>query len=417
MPQIKEVLLELNLWWKEDFRVDFKDRAVYGRIRKFMALPQIIALTGLRRVGKTTLMLKIIEDMIKKGFDPKRILYFSFDEFREIEIRELIRQYQDIMGIDFGKEKGIMFLDEVQKLDNWENQLKAFYDGHKNIKVMISGSESLFIRKKTKETLAGRIFEFKIEPLSFREFLSFRNADLQPIGLYEAELKKLFGEFVLTLGFPEMAHVKDKEIIKKYVKEGIVEKVIYRDMPVFFRIKDISLMESLLNLLMEDPGQIIEISGLSKELKISRQALSKYLAYLEASFLIRKLYNFSTNRRKIERKLKKYYPALVSADLLFREDDFSRSKIFEWLVVSQLGAEFFWRDPYKNEVDVIIAGKKIIPIEVKYGKIDVKGLLAFMEKFKVDAGCVISYEKEEMLHIGGKTIAVMPAFKYFLTAD
>ncbi len=82
---------------------------------------------------------------------------------------------------------------------------------------------------------------------------------------------------------------------------------------------------------MEEPGQLIGLSDLAKELKISRQTLSN-----------------------VERKLKKYYPTIVSVDLLFREDELSKSKVFEWFLVNQLKAEFFWRDPYKNEVELIL---------------------------------------------------------------
>lgn len=178
------------------------------------------------------------------------------------------------MEKELRKEKFLFLLDEIQKLSNWEDQLKRIYDTFgKNIKIIISGSESLFIKKKSKETLAGRMFEFNVGTLTFREFLCFREADYKPIGLHEKELKKLLGEFALTLGFPELANVKEKDIIKKYVREGIVEKVVYRE--------------------------------LAKELKISRQTLSNYFSYLEDSFLVKKLYNFSRSRRKAGRKLKK----------------------------------------------------------------------------------------------------------------
>ncbi len=93
-------------------------------------------------------------------------------------------------------------------------------------------------------------------------------------------------------------------MIKKYIGESLVEKVIYRDIAGLFKIKDISLIESLLNIFLEEPGQLIELSELSNDLKISRQTLSNYLSYIEESFLIKKLYNYSKNRRKIERKLK-----------------------------------------------------------------------------------------------------------------
>jgi len=415
MAQIKETLEDKNSWWKEEFKINFKDRIIYGKIQKFMPLQQIIALTGLRRVGKTTIMLKIAEDNIKKGFNPKNIIYFSFDEFKDIEIREVMKEYENITEKNFRKEKYILLLDEIQKLNNWENQLKSVYDSFgKNIKIIISGSESLFIKKNFKETLAGRIFEFKVEPLLFKEFLLFKEIEFKPIGLYEKDLIMLFNEFMLTLGFPELVGIKDKDIIKKYVKEGIVDKIVYKDIPALFKIKDVFIIESLLNIIMEEPGQLIEISELAKELKTSRQTISNYLTYLEESFLIKKLYNFSRNRRKIERKLKKYYSAIISIDLLFKNDDLSKSKVFEWALVNQLNAEFFWRDSYKNEVDIILMENGIMPVEIKYGKIDLKGLLAFMQKFNINKGYIISYNKEEKHKTKDKIIFVLPVFKFLL---
>jgi hypothetical protein len=156
------------------------------------------------------------------------------------------------------------------------------------------------------------------------------------------------------------------------------------------------------------------MSALASDLKISRQTLSAYLAYLEESFLIRKMYNFSRNRRKVERKLKKYYPTILSIDLLFKEDEFSESKVFESMVVNQLKAEFFWRDPYKNEVDVVMSDDKPFPIEIKYGKLSFEGILSFMKRFSVDEGCIISHSLEEKRTFDGKTVSVVPAFKFLL---
>ncbi len=418
MTKIKDVLWDLNPWWKEEVKIEYKHREIYKQIKKFMPLPQIIALSGLRRVGKTTLMLKIIEDAIENGFDSRNIIYFSFDEFREVEIREVMREYEELMEKDFRRQGNyLLLLDEIQKLSNWENQLKIIYDVFsKRMKIIISGSESLFIRKKTKETLAGRIFEFKVELLSFKEFIRFKEVNFEPSGVYERELTKLFNEFTLTIGFPELVNIKEKDVVKKYVKESIVEKVIYRDIPGLFKIKDISVIESLFNVIMEEPGQLIELSELAKKLKISRQTLSNYLTYLEESFLIKRLYNFSRSRRKTGRKLKRYYPTIISTDLLFREDELSKSRVFEWLVVNQLKAEFFWRDPYKNEVDIVMTNGEPVPVEVKYGKIDFKGLLAFMKRFKVEEGYVISTDKEETQKSNGKVISVVPAFKFFLVS-
>lgn len=417
MVSIREVLIELNPWWKAPPRLDYKEREVYAEVQRFMQRPQVVALTGLRRVGKTTLMLKIAEDAMAKGFDPKDVVFFSFDEFRQADIRAVLKEYEAVLGREFGARKHLVLLDEIQKLEGWEDQLKAIYDAqHKHMKVVISGSESLFIRAKSRETLAGRIFEFKVEPLSFREYLAFKDVAHEPIGLHGKELARLFDEFVRTLGFPELVGERDKTVIRKYVRESIVDRIVYRDLPGVLKIRDIALMEQLLNIIMEDPGQIVEVSALSKELGASRQTVSTYMSHLEKSFLVRKLYNFSTGRRKVERKLKKYYPTVVSVDLLFREDDQARSRIFEWLVVNQLKAEYFWRDPYKNEVDIVLVNGKPVPVEVKFGNVDSSGLLAFMRKFKVDKGHVISPDREETHTHDGKTISIVPAFKFLLAA-
>lgn len=417
MPEIKAVLPDFNPWWKRPFQADFKDREIYVEIQKFLPLRQIIAFTGLRRVGKTTLLLKAAEDAITGGLDPRNVIYFSFDEFKDVELRDVLRVSEELLEKNHTGERSLLLLDEVQKLGDWENQAKALYDAHPGLKMMISGSESLFIKKKSRATLAGRIFEFRVEPLSFREFLTFKGEEFIPPGLYSKELSRLYDEFLKTQGFPELVGVKDKDVIRKYIKESIVEKVIYRDIPHLFRIKDISVLEDLLGVLMEDPGRMIDLASLGNDLKISRQTLSVYLGYLGQSFLIRKLYNFSGSRRKVERKLKKIYPTVISPTLLFKEDDHSRSRVFECAVVNHLKAEYFWRDPYKNEVDVVRDGSPPLAIEIKYGKVDTGGVRAFMKKFKVGEALIISRNKDFVQDGNGRKIRVVPAYRYFLSDE
>lgn len=417
MPQIRSVLPGFNPWWKGHFEPIYKERAVYARIKKFLPLRQIIALTGLRRVGKSTLLMKVAVDAIAEGLDPKNVIYFSFDEFKGVELHDVLHASEELLDSDFSGSRTLFLLDEVQKLRDWENQAKALYDLHPRMKVMISGSESLFIKRKSRATLAGRIYEFRVEPLTFREYLGFKGEHLSPPGLYSKELRRAYGEYVRTQGFPELVGVHDKDIIQKYIKESIVDKVLYRDIPQLFRIKQITVLEGLLGILMDEPGQIIDLTSLGKDLNISRQTLSLYLRYLEESYLIRKLYNYSKNRRKAERKLKKLYPTIQSPELLFAEDDQARSKAFECAVVNQLRAEYFWRDPYKNEVDVIQDGTSPMPIEIKYGKIETAGVTAFLKKFKMAEGTIISREKDFVHQENGRKINVVPAFEYFLSAE
>jgi predicted AAA+ superfamily ATPase len=416
MPNIHEILIESNPWWKGPVQLEYKERDLHQNLRKYLPLPQIIALTGLRRVGKTTLLLKILQESIAQGMDPHNLLYFSFDEFETINIRDLIAEYERTMKKDLTSGNYLFFFDEVQKLDHWETQIKRLYDTYKTtVKLFISGSESLFIHKKSKETLAGRLFEFILTPLSFPEFLIFKNISYDNIDLHTKELEILFAHYVRTQGFPELINTTDKEIIKKYIKESILEKIIYRDIPSLVRVRNPAILASLLTIFTEEPGQLVELANLADELHISRQTLAQYLRYLEEAFLVRKLYNYSKNRRKIERKLKKYYPTVLSVDLLFKDDPFSQSKVLEWVAVNQLQAEYFWRDSYKNEVDIIdVKNKKTVPYEVKQGKIETKGLLKFMNLYHLDEGCIITPVKEERYQYEKKIIRAIPLYKLLL---
>ncbi len=416
MTQIHEALREYNSWWINKFELNYKDREIYAKIKKVLPLKQIIALTGLRRVGKTTLLMKIVKDYLESGMDPLRILYFSFDDFRNSDPWEIIGEYEKIVELDIHDGNFVIIFDEIQKVEDWENKIKRLYDLHSDrIKIIISGSESLFIKKGSKETLGGRLFEYRVEPLSFREYLNFKGIKYHPINIHKEEILQSLEEYIKTQGFPEMVSIKDKEILQKYIKESLLEKVLYRDIPQIFRVRDPSILESILNILLDDPGQLIEVSALADQIGISRQTLSEYLDYLERSYLIRKLYNFSKNRRKTERKLKKYYPTINSVEASFKRDSLTRSKLFESLVINQFKGEFFWRDPYKNEVDlVLLKGDKIYPIEIKYGKIEITGLLRFLKKFNLKRGWIITYDREDTIKKDGKIIEVIPAYKAFI---
>ena len=415
MAQIIASMRDFNPWWEEKFKLEYKEREIYSKIKKFLDMPQIIALTGLRRVGKTTIMLKIVEDWISSGFNPKNILLFSFDDFKDNTIRAVIDEYERVNNKKLLDEKFLFLFDEIQKVDNWQEQIKIIYDLYKkNIKMIISGSESLFILKKSKESLAGRIFEFKVDTLTFREFIKFKGVAYSSLDLYRKEYIKLFEKFILSGGFPELCEIDDKEKIKMYVKEGIRDKILYKDIPSLFKIGDISMLNSILESITENPGQLIELSNFSNENKISRPTLSNYLRYLEDSFLIKKIYNFSKNKRKVERKLKKYYPALISIDLLFNNDELSKSKAFENAIINQLKVNFFWRDPYKHEVDAILAEDKITPVEIKYGKIEIESLSFFMKKFKIKEGFIISRDEEGERKVDAGKIKIIPAWKWLL---
>lgn len=411
--KIKYILKETNPWWMGGtYTVNgYSHRDIFSNIEKFLKMRQIIALVGLRRTGKTTLMLKVVERYAAE-IPVKNILYFSFDDFSSIDIEDILSGYGEIFpDLDIGKDRFLFCLDEIQKLINWQDKVKRVYDLYPNIKIVVSGSESLFIRKGIKETLGGRIFEFKVSTLSFKEYLAFTGHEkfTHNMELHEKEIIKLYRKFMKISGFPELVNVDDEMIIHKYVKEAIVDKIIFKDIPQIFKVRNPELVGEILDIIVYAPGQIIDISKLAKEMSLSRQVVSSYLDYLEKAFLIRRLYNFSRNFRKQKRALKKYYPAITFPVIV--DDKFSLC--FESSLIWQLEAQFFYRDTYQNEVDAILIDKdkSVVPIEIKTGNIDFKGVNHFKKRFESKNAIILTLDQEKVV----EGVMIKPFYKYLLS--
>ena len=162
--------------------------------------------------------------------------------------------------------------------------------------------------------------------------------------------------------FIESIYLSKIQERKEYFR-SIVKKIIYEDLPGVFSFDNPQILFSIVEYLAQYPGAVINFINLSRDLKISNKTLSLYFSYLEDSFLIKKLYNFSRNLISSEKKLKKYY--LASPSFSFSLVDFvSNGNLFENYFASQTSSSYFWRDVYKNEVDFIAVDKQknIVPM-------------------------------------------------------
>jgi len=411
-----------NPHWKEEFFYQFDTkRTIFDKLIKNINNRQIIAISGLRRTGKTILIKQLINFLIKnKAVDRTNILYYSFDE-EQPKIEEIINEFERLNSFNKNKTKIYVFFDEIQKLEDWQNQIKYYYDNF-DIKFFVSGSSSLFIKKKIKESLAGRSFDFYLSPLSFKEFLVFRKKEelTKKYKLFPAELKKEFSLFIKRQ-FIEVINTNE-EFISEYAK-SILEKVVYIDIPKVFTIENQDLLLRLLKIISSNPGMLIEYENLSKELGINRTTLSNYLFYLEEAFLIKKLYNFSKNRLTSEKKSKKFY--LNSTSFFpYLCSEIDESKVIENLIAIETNSKFFWRTPFKDEIDFVLETTygKLCPIEVKYknmiGDKETKGIIKFCIKFKLNKGTIITKELEEkrVFFKDNKKVEIefVPAWKFLL---
>lgn len=410
---IRRALVDSNPWWQGERKEGLKRRFLESEIESYIDKRQIISITGLRRCGKTSLFYRTINKLLD-DYDSEQILYYSFDGFENVEIRDILSEYEEIQKRDFKKNKLFIFLDEVQKLEKWQDKIKRIYDSFENLKIFVSGSESLFFRK-SKESLAGRIFEFHLNPLSFKEFLGFRGIDYEKPKLNKSRIQLAFDDYLFCGGFPEVAQSAEDEFIQRYLRESVIEKIIFKDIPDIFSIGNPSNLESIFNLFIDRPAQITSIQSISSDLGMTRQTISKYLKYLEMSYLLKKSYNYSDSGRKRERKLKKYSLTIPALSLLRKDNRETRSKAFEALLTVQTDADYFWRSNRK-EVDLVVEQEgELIPIEVKYrNKKKYSGLLDFMNKQDIGTGFVITRNLESTETKDGKQVLFVPAWKFLI---
>lgn len=427
----KLILVKQNPQWTgEAIEVPGFERDMLDIVRKYLGEKQIIAVVGLRRVGKTVLLKQLINEI--KGAQ-KNICYISFDD-RDFQKYETGYELIDYFLQNSQKtSKRYLFLDEIQKVPNWPDLLKTLYDSEKNLKMVISGSSSLEM-KKYKETLAGRILTFHVPIMTFREFTRYhglewkvnkgnlqRDYDMKFLSkrvLYE----QLFQKYILRGAFPELLDKENEEYIRKYISE-MVDKVIADVSRAIDPLKEKEINDLIL-LFCKSTGRVFEINNISSILKVNRNTASKYIDLLEKAFIIRIVYNYTKSVAKRLRVGKKGY--LIHSSIPISElqypfsisslDSMDMGHLIETAILGNLEDVSFWS--HQNyEVDVIL--KDGTPVEIKYksqvSREDWKSLIAFMEKYKVAEGILVTKDLFGQKQIDGRKILFIPAWLFLLT--
>lgn len=393
-------LTQFNPWWTEKIvpatLLGSQKRPYFDLVKKNLENKFIILLYGLRRVGKTTIFYQIIKDLLSKNINPFSVFYFSFDE-RAANIKEIISLYEEKVikiKISGGKKKYFCFFDEIQKVENWQNQIKILYDTHPGLKIFISGSSSLSLQKQASESLAGRLIDVLVKPLDFAEFLDWQNIkiDAKNPEIYQTTAQPLLMDYLRKGGFPEITFEQDDELIKTYLKNAILERILYRDLPQEFGLKDIELLKILIELFAKHPGMIVNIDGLSHDLKRSKITIANYLEYLKYAMLIREVKNLRPGFLTTSRKGKKIYPTTTALGFVFQNDFYSEANlqhIAETAVANQIDAQYYYKNGF--EVDFIQkTDSRVLPIEVKYGKPEQNQLIKFQKKFNVQKSILVT---------------------------
>jgi hypothetical protein len=321
---IEEVLARLrseNPWWQTGntpglYR-SYRKRDYFER---FIALAKqrephrAVVLMGARRVGKTVMLLQAIEELIKSGAHPYEVLYASLDSptYFEQPLERLLALY--LAEVSPKANHGLfVFFDEIQYLKHWEIHLKSLVDSHRNIKFIASGSAAAALRRKSNESGAGRFTDFVLPSLSFAEFLRMRGREEGAITRHDgyywrygspniATLNREFVDYLNFGGYPELA-LSPFGPHNQYqlVRSDIIDKALLRDLPSLYGIGDTQELNSLFAHLAFNTAQEFSLENTAKSANIAKNTLKKYLDYLDAAFLIKRLQRIDRSARRFKR--------------------------------------------------------------------------------------------------------------------
>lgn len=311
--QVTKVLRQYNPWWRTPSAIKEESKpqkrlAYYEALKTLThkSIRRFAVLSGMRRVGKTTILYQIIDHLIDEGVNPRNILYATFDNpiLKLVNAENVLSIYEAMYPITGTR---YVFFDEVQYTDNWELWMKVIYDSRKDIRLIATGSASPILEKGSADSGTGRWSVLKIPTMSFYEYCRLLDLGLPllPDDLRLSELKSMspaqlgdlmdqftplqnhFNRYLTIGGFPELVLSDDDAYAQRMLREDVVDKVIKRDVLSLFNIRSPLLMEKLFLYLCMNSTEIFNATTAAKELEnTSIVTVDSYIKALEMSNLI-----------------------------------------------------------------------------------------------------------------------------------
>lgn len=267
-----------------------------------------IVLMGPRRVGKTVMVYHSIRALLDAGIEGNRILYLSLETplYTGLPLERLVNYFQELFNHKRDDQLFIYF-DEIQYLRDWEVHLKSLVDSFAEYRFVVTGSAAAALRLKSNESGAGRFSDYILPPLTFAEYLMFigREAELIQQAKFNNQIEELNQEFVNYLNFGGYPEAVFSETIRQnpgqYIKSDIIDKVLLRDLPSLYGISDIQELNRLFTTLAYNSGNEVSLDALSKSSGVAKNTIKRYLEYLEAAFLIRRVERIDQNAKRFKR--------------------------------------------------------------------------------------------------------------------
>lgn len=351
-----------------------KKRPLYYELRKHINHKNALLIIGMRQVGKTTLMRQLYENVSQ----PK--LWFDFDNpldqkvFEDVDYQAIYRRIIAMVKKDRGRLS--VFIDEIQNFPEITQVIKYLID-HYGVKFYLTGSSNFYLKNLFPESLSGRKFLYELSPLSFQEYLYFKDRislrEVQNLTFLNiAKNNSIFThkareadyeDFLQYGGFPEVVITEDKDT-KVMVLKNIFASFFEKDIRILSDYADIRELRDMILLLVPRVGSMLDVTRLASELSVDRVKLYRFLEFLQGTFFIKLLGRFSKSIDRTVAGGKKVY--FADTGLLNIIGAVSEAQLLENAVVNQLtryGAVSFYNKRNTAEIDAIL--DKQIAFEVK----------------------------------------------------
>ena len=302
-----------------------------GWIMPFIDMPLVKILTGVRRCGKSTIMLMLMDELRRKGTPEENIVRFNFDtlEWQNLDAKQV---FEIIKGKLTSDKRTYLFLDEIQEIEHWERLVNTFMAEDKyDVDIFVTGSNSKMMSSEISTYLTGRYVSFRIHPLSFAEYLEFRKIYG---GLTDTpDLSKEFMRYIEYGGFPAV-HLKPLTLGEAYViVRDIYNTTIYTDIVKRNQIRKVDQLERIVKFAFDNIGNTFSANSIkgfmeSQNRKIDVETVYSYLSKLESAYIINRCSRQDLQGREILKTQEKFYLADNSfkhAVLGYKHDDISQT--------------------------------------------------------------------------------------------